>query len=98
MTPLSLPKGFERLVGDLGTGTDVQRDQLVSMVTQTLAGPKMETEPTKLAYDKSQGNQTNKLIYGGRIKNFKYNKFIEAESTNTVHDRTVTWFEVNSFH
>lgn len=40
----------------------------------------METEPTKLAYDKSQGNQTNKLIYGGRIKNFKYNKFIEAES------------------
>lgn len=98
MKPLSLPKGFERLVGDLGTGTDVQRDQLVSMVTQTLAGPKMETEPTKLAYDKSQGNQTNKLIYGGRIKNFKYNKFIEAESTNTVHDRTVTWFEVNSFH
>lgn len=58
----------------------------------------METEPTKLAYDKSQGNQTNKLICGGRIKNFKYNKFIEAESTNTVHDRTVTWFEVNSFH
>lgn len=59
----------------------------------------METEPTKLAYDKSQGNQTNKLIYGGRIKKKKkYNKFIEAESTNTVHDRIVTWFEVNSFH
>lgn len=80
MTPLSLPKGFERLVGDLGTGTDVQRDQLVSMVTQTLAGPKTETEPTKLEYDKSQGNQTNKLIYGGRIKNFKYDISIKAES------------------
>lgn len=50
MKPLSLPKGFERLVGDLGTGTDVQGDQLVSMVTQTFAGPEIETEPIKLEH------------------------------------------------
>lgn len=59
MEPLSLPKGFERLVGDLGTGTDVQGDQLVSMVTQTFAGPEMETEPIKLEHHKSQGDRTN---------------------------------------
>lgn len=76
MKLLSLPQGFERLVGDLGTGTDVQRDQLVSMVTQTLASPETEAEPTKIEYDKS----------------------MEAESTNIVHDRTIIWFEVNSFH
>lgn len=58
MEPPSLPKGFERLVGDLGTGTDVQGDQLVSMVTQTFAGP--ETEPIKLEHPKSQGDRTTK--------------------------------------
>lgn len=58
MEPPSLPKGFERLVGDLGTGTDVQGDQLVSMVTQTFAGP--ETEPIKLEHHKSQGDRTTK--------------------------------------
>lgn len=62
MKPLSLPKGFERLVGDLGTGTDVQGDQLVSMVTQTFAGPEIETEPIKLEHPKSQGDRTYKYM------------------------------------
>lgn len=48
----------------------------MSMVTQTLASPETEAEPTKIEYDKS----------------------MEAESTNIVHDRTIIWFEVNSFH
>lgn len=59
MEPPSLPKGFERLVGDLGTGTDVQGDQLVSMVTQTFAGPEIETEPIKFEHPKSQGDRAN---------------------------------------